>query len=135
MNLKNKALLVVGLYLFLSLTGCKSGEFLEPRQNVALAKGIRQAMSKDQVLIVMKEPPISIDYAKDVVEWHYCDSDTWDGSPHKFVAVYFINERVATVATYRASSLSGARYSCLDHVKGGDYSEPAVIQEYREGRL
>lgn len=64
MNLKNKALLVVGLYLFLSLIGCKSGEFLEPRQNVALAKGIRQAMSKDQVLIVMKEPPISIDYSR-----------------------------------------------------------------------
>ena len=135
MSLKTKSFLVAGSCLFFALVGCQSGVLLEPHQNLTLAKDIRQSMSRDKVLIVMKEPPVSIDYSKDVVEWHYCDSDTWDGSSHKFIAIYFVNDRVASVKAYTADSVSGESYDCVDFVKGGNYSEPDAIREYRLGRL
>lgn len=115
--------------LLTALSGCSSTPKLSVQQRaVALAP----AMTKSEVINIMGRP-IASEIKQRVEEWHYCTSDyshydmgNW--SEYGLVAVYFVDGKLISTRPYSKPASQG---SCLSAVRGGNYSEPTEIREYR----
>ena len=109
------------------LVGCAAW----PQQDLSLSQSIRPGISPDQVISIMGEQPVATEFSRNYQEWHYCDSDIWDGSDHKFVAVYFLDEEVIGMKPYSVNVKGDGSADCRAYIKKGNYTEPDVIKEYR----
>jgi hypothetical protein len=117
---------------FLLLTGCATvNDAFGPNQDLSLAGSINSGMSPGDVLRVMQDKPVAREFAGNYEEWHYCDSDTWTGRAHKYLAIYFINGAVVSMKPYGVSVRGESVTDCGKFVKQGNYSEPDVVREYR----
>ena len=82
-------------------------------------------MSKKEVVETMGGRPVTAEFKGELEEWHYC---TTGFSTDKFAAVYFINGELYAMKEYRNPGING---SCQLGLKGGTYSEPDIVKEYR----
>jgi hypothetical protein len=133
-NIVNLKRLVLLAFALLGVVGCQTTAYQSvfgPKQNLSFAKRISSGMSPAEVVRVMENDPVAREFAPRYEEWHYCDSDTWDGSDHKYVAIYFIDGKVASMKPYGVSGQDDA--DCSIFVKKGNYREPDFIREYRLG--
>ena len=89
---------LVSIFLVVSITGCATvNNVFGPNQDLALAGSINPGMGPSDVLRIMQDKPVAREFAGDYEEWHYCDSDTWDGNTHEYLAIYFINGAVVSM--------------------------------------
>jgi len=82
-------------------------------------------MSKKEVVETMGGRPVTAEFIGELEEWHYC---TTGFSTDKFAAVYFIKGELYAMKEYRNPGING---SCQKGLKGGTYSEPDIVKEYR----
>lgn len=81
-------------------------------------------MSKQEVMDTLGGRPTTAEFIGELEEWHYC---TTGFSKDKFAAVYFFKGELYAMKEYRVR-VNG---SCEKGLKGGTYSEPDVVKEYR----
>ena len=76
--------------------------------------------------------PVATEFSGRFSEWHFCKSDEWTGENHRFVAVYFGDDKVIAMKPYSVSlSRRTGDADCRPYVKKGNYKEPDEVREYR----
>ena len=85
-------------------------------------------MSKKEVVETMGGRPRSTEFIGELEEWHYCTSNFWLGGGYKYAAGFFFEGDLYAVKEYRVPEDYD---NCSRWLKGGTYSEPDIVKEYR----
>ena len=115
--------------LLTAISGCNSNPEIPVQQKAFV---LSPAMSKTKVLQIMGQP-VASEIKQGVEEWHYCTQRTSHHQQgrwyeYSLVAVYFVDGSLVSTRPYAKPV---GRESCLSAVRGGNYSEPTEIREYR----
>lgn len=115
--------------LLTAISGCSSTPKLSAQQR---AVTLALAMTKSEVINIMGRP-IASEIKQRVEEWHFCTSRYLPskGYEYSLVAVYFVDGKLISTRPYSKLPKSSNEGSCLSAVRGGNYSEPTEIREYR----
>ena len=107
--------------------GCYTAELtsrLFTSQNLSMSSKVQGGMTIDEVRDIMGEPVIS-ELDRNVEEWHYCSTSGSIGYKDRFLAIFFVDNKLVAKKFYIAEIEFG---DCSLFLKTGDYKVPPEVQ-------
>ena len=119
--MKNLILILIVNSLFM---GCYTAKQIFTSQNLSMSSKVQRGMTVDEVRDIMGEPIVS-ELNRNVEEWHYCSTGSGSGRKDRFLAIFFVDNKVVAKKYYLGKEEFG---DCSLSIKTGDYKVPPEIQ-------
>ena len=104
--------------------GCSPAKQMFTFQNLSMSSKVQRGMTIDEVRDIMGEPIVS-ELNRNVEEWHYCSTGSGRGIKDRFLAIFFVDNKLVAKKFYFGKSDFG---DCLLFLKTGDYKVPPEVQ-------
>jgi len=104
--------------------GCSPAKQMFTSQNLSMSSKVQRGMTVDEVRDIMGEPIVS-ELNRNVEEWHYCSTGSGSGRKDRFLAIFFVDNKLVAKKFYFGKSDFG---DCLLFLKTGDYKVPPEVQ-------
>jgi len=118
--------LFMGCYIAEKLSTAQDQIFTS--QNLSMSSKVQRGMTIDEVRDIMGEPIIS-ELDRNVEEWHYCSTSGSIWYKDRFLAIFFVDNKLVAKKFYIAEIEFG---DCSLFLKTGDYKVPPEVQAILE---